>query len=202
MISSQQHEKLPANSPLRLPQTEARKIIYPGKNHDKWWDITQLMDQLKIAVVIFEQQFPDVVGVWVFDCSSSHEALASDALNVNRMNVNPGGKQTLMHDTIIPKSNPPPQPGWPDTRGQPQSLVYPKDHPDPDLRGQAKGMKVMLQERESVWERLCAENSGEKKVVGKCKTCKLSAAKKDAMRRIAEAEAAGQDETITDADIE
>jgi hypothetical protein len=37
------HEQLPLDSPLRLPQTDARKIIYPGKNHNKWWDIQQLM---------------------------------------------------------------------------------------------------------------------------------------------------------------
>ena len=63
-------------------------------------------------------------------------------------------------------------------------------------------MKIMLKERVSVWEHLCEENGGEKKVVGRCNVCKLSAAKKCAMQRVAEAEAAGQDETLTDADID
>jgi hypothetical protein len=84
----------------------ARKIIYPGKNHDKWWEVNQLMEQLNVAVRMFKFQFPDYKGVWIFDCSSSHEAMAPDSLNVNRMNVSPDGKQTLMHDTIIPLSNP------------------------------------------------------------------------------------------------
>ena len=198
----EEHEKLPLDSPLRLPTTEARKIIYPGKNHDKWWDVNQLMTQLKTATDIFERQFPDAIGVWIFDCSSSHEALAPDALNVNQMNVNPGGNQWAMRDTIIPFSNPPPCQGQTDSRGQHQSLVYLANHPDANLRGRAKGMKAMLKERTSVWERLCAEHGSEKKVIGKCKTCKLSAAKKDAMKRIAEAEAAGQDETVSDADVD
>lgn len=142
------------------------------------------------------------MGVWVFDCSSSHEALAPDALNVNQMNVNPGGKQRVMRDTIIPLSNLPPHPRQPDTRGQPQSLVFLPNHPDPALCGKAKGMKAMLQEHGSVWACLCEEKGGEKKVVGKCAVCKLLAAKKDAMQRVAEAEAAGQDDMLTDADIE
>jgi hypothetical protein len=197
-----QHERLPLDSPRRLPRLEARKIIYPGKNHDKWWEVNQLMDQLKVAVPIFKFQFPHYKGVWIFDCSSSHEAMAPDSLNVNRMNVNPGGKQTRMHDTIIPLSNPPPEPAQPDVRGQLQSMVYPDNHLDPALAGKAKGMRAVLQERGSVWTRLCRENRGENKVVGKCRTCGLSAAKKDALRRIAEAEAAGQEDTIADADIE
>ena len=78
--------------------------------------------------------------------------------------------------------------------GQKQSLMYSADHSDTNLWDKAKGMKAMLQECVSVWDQLCDEN-GEKKVVGKCKTCKLSAKKKDVMRWIAEAEAAGQEET-------
>ena len=53
----------------------------------------------------------------------------------------------------------------------------------------------------SVWDQLCKANGSAKKVVGKCKTCKLLAKKKDALWRIAEVESAGQDETVTDADI-
>ena len=76
--------------------TDAHKIIYPGKNTDKWWDLPQLMEQMKDAVDVFEYIHPGAVGVWAFDCSSAHEGLSPDTLNVNRMNVNPGGKQTLM----------------------------------------------------------------------------------------------------------
>ena len=37
--------------------------------------------------------------MWVFDHSSCHAATADDALDVNKMNVRPGGKQRIMRDT-------------------------------------------------------------------------------------------------------
>jgi hypothetical protein len=157
------------------------------------------MDQTKIAVDIFEYLHPDKVGIWLFDCSSAHEGLAADALNVNNMNVNSGGKQRVMRDTVIPLTNPPPKPGQCDKRGMPQKMVYPDTHPDPELRGKPKGMKVVLQERESVWDELSSRCSG--RVVGKCKICQKSQAKKDAERRVAAAEAMGQEDTLSDKDI-
>ena len=36
----------------------------------------------------------------VFDHSSCHVAMANDAIDVNHMNVRPGGQQRIMHDTI------------------------------------------------------------------------------------------------------
>src|SRR5882762_8141729 len=134
--------------------------------------------------------------LWAFDCSSAHEGLASDALNVNKMNVNPGGKQTLMRDTVIPTTNPPPKPGQADTGGLVQSLVYPSDHPDPDLAGKAKGMRAVIKERVSVYDKLVEEVGGEKKVIGKCESCQKSQIKKDEERHVAMAEAAGQEDTI------
>jgi hypothetical protein len=77
--------------------------------------LAQLKDQLQDAVDIFEYLHPNAVGVWVFDCSFSHEGLASNTLNINNMNVNPGGKQTLLRDTTIPLTNPPPKTGELDT---------------------------------------------------------------------------------------
>jgi hypothetical protein len=44
--------KLPEAERLRV--TDAQRIIYPGKNHDKWWDLEQLKDQIKDTVDIFE----------------------------------------------------------------------------------------------------------------------------------------------------
>src|SRR5882762_2129277 len=192
--------KLPQASRLRV--TNAHRIIYPGKNHDKWWDLPQLKDQLADTVDIFKYLHPDAVGVWVFDCSSSHEGLAADALNVNNMNVNPGGKQTLMQNTVIPPTNPPPKDGEIDTRGLVQEMVFPQDHPDPKLAGKAKGMVAVLKERRSVYDRLVQEVGGEKKVVGKCVQCHKLAVKKDAERRVAMAEMAGQDDSIDDRVIE
>ena len=100
---------LPEHSCLRV--TDARKIIYPRKNHDAWWDLNQLRNQTTDAVDIFEYLNPNKVGIWLFDCSSAHEGLAADVLNINNMNVNPGEKQKHLHTTTIPINNPPPKPG-------------------------------------------------------------------------------------------
>ena len=79
-------------------------------------------------------------------------------------------------------------------------MVYPDDHLDKKLRGQPKGMQVVLQERESVWDRLTDRCKG-KVPVGKCKDCTKSQVKKDAERRVAEAEAMGQEDTVAEEDI-
>jgi hypothetical protein len=80
---------------------------------------------------------PRAIGVFAFDNSSAHAAFAADALNARAMNVNPGGKQPKMRDTMF--------------NGQVQSMVFPDDHPDPSLRGNAKGMRVVLKERQ-LWK--------------------------------------------------
>ena len=108
-----------------------------------------------------------------------------------------GGKQSHLRDTIIPLNNPPPKPGRPDMRGQAQQMVYPSDHPDEKLCGLSKGMKVVLQERESVWDQLMDSCKG-KAPVGKCKDCAKPQMKKDAERRVAEAEAMGQEDTVAE----
>ncbi|KIJ23733.1 hypothetical protein M422DRAFT_275620 [Sphaerobolus stellatus SS14] len=80
----------------QLKTTDARVIIHPGKNGDPWWDNSQLMKQIENTIPIFEVLHPGAVGIWIFDCSSAHEAFFEDALNVKNMNVNPGGKQHLL----------------------------------------------------------------------------------------------------------
>jgi hypothetical protein len=53
------------------------------------------------------------------------------------MNVGPGGKQPKMRETMF--------------NGQVQQMVYPDDYFDPSLRGKAKGMRAVLQERQ-LWK--------------------------------------------------
>jgi hypothetical protein len=185
-----EHAALPPEEQLKF--TDAHQIIYPGKNHDAWWDMEQLMDQIKHAVPIFEYLFPGAVGIWVFDCASSHEAFSKDALVVKRMNVKPGGNQPLMHDTVIPLDNPPPKAGCPDMRGQVQAMTFPQDHPDASLCGVPKGLCQVFQERTSVWDALCDAAGGEKKVKTLCPTCKLSQKEKEQLTRLAIAERNGQ----------
>jgi hypothetical protein len=113
----------------------------------------------------------NAISVWVFDCLSPHEGLAVNALNVNNMNVHPGSKQTLLQDTIIPLMNPPLKTGEPDTCGQPQTIVFPPNHPDSALAGKAKGMLAVVKERKLVYNFLVVAVGGERKVFGKCGQC-------------------------------
>jgi len=158
-----------------LATFEARKITYPGKGFDPWWDLPQLIDQVKIAIKVFKHTHPNCTVIFTFDRSSAHEGFSENALNINNMNVNPGGRQRKLRNTVIPLNNLDPAPGEEDTHGQIQCMVFPDDHPDPKLRGQPKGVKVILQEWKSVWDKytaVCWERGT--KVVGKCASCTKS----------------------------
>lgn len=123
--------------------------------------------------------YPDAVAEFVFDQSSAHGAFAKDALNAKDMNVKPGGKQRMMHDTFIPHDN-----LNPTLRGAHQTMVFapnlPKDHPDYEFRGQAKGMYRVLEERGLI---SVLEQANEGKVVGECRTCKLSREAQERLHR-------------------
>ena len=195
-------EQLTQPAELRLPAFEARKITYPGKGFDAWWDLAQLIVQVKHTIKIFEHTHPNCVAIFVFDRSSAHEGFAEDALNIHSMNIHPAGKQRKLHDTVVPHSNPDPAPGKEDTRGQVQKMCFPDDHPDLELKGKPKGIRIILQERKSVWHKfttICKE--GGKKVVGKCASCAKSQSHKDAERRIILAEATGQEDAASAEDM-
>jgi hypothetical protein len=145
---------------------------------------------------------PDCVGVFVFDQSSAHESYADDALNINNMNIGSGGQQRRLHDTMIPLSNPDLAPGKEDTHGHTQKMCFPDDHPNLKLRGQPKGVKIVLKERKSVWDKytsICDVHNT--KIVGKCSSCTKSQVQKDAECRVALVHVMGQDEDISAADL-
>lgn len=134
--------------------------------------------------------YPNAVAEFLFDQSSAHGAFGKDVLNAKEMNVKPGGKQRLMRDTIIPMDNP-----HPELCRKPQMMVFlsdlPPHHPDFDLRGQAKGMHHVLEERGLITV-LQAANGG--KAVEECWTCKLSREAQDQLCHEAQAAAEGGEE--------
>ena len=88
----------------------------------------KFVKQMERAVDIAEIKYPKEDGwrhVWVFDHSSCHAAMADDSLDVNKMNVNPGGKQRVMRDTV-----------W---QGQVQKMNFSLEVP--------KGMRTVLNGR-------------------------------------------------------
>ncbi|KIK97262.1 hypothetical protein PAXRUDRAFT_24716 [Paxillus rubicundulus Ve08.2h10] len=88
---------------------DACKIINPGKNHDGFWTNEKFVEQVsclwvtseqnnslekvKMVITIFEQMYPNAIAEFVFNQSSAHGTFAKDALNVEDMNIQPGGKQ-------------------------------------------------------------------------------------------------------------
>ena len=111
------------------------------------------------------------------------------------MNVNPGNKQRKLHDTVIPISNPDPAPGEDDTHGQVQKICFLDDYIKPELRGQPKGIKIVLQECKSVWDKYMMEcKKCDSKVIRKCVSCVKLQSHKDTECHIMFAEAVGQDD--------
>jgi hypothetical protein len=161
----------------------------------------QLIEQTKLSITIFEHTHPNCVGVFVFNRSSAHEAFTADALNVNSINIGPGSMQKRLRDTVIPLNNLDPMPGEEDTWGKIQKMCYAEDHDDLKLRGKPKGIRAVLMERKSVWDKLIAKLKacGITNIVGKCAWCSKSQALKDAERRVAKADAMEQEHS---ADIE
>jgi len=86
-------EQLKLPKELHLPSVEAHKIIYLEKGFNMWWDLPQLLQQIKHALAVFKHTHSDCVGIWVFDRLSAHKGYADNALNINSMNINPEGKQ-------------------------------------------------------------------------------------------------------------
>lgn len=80
---------------------QARQFLEYGESREGYWTSEKFMKQIEVAVRIAEIKYPKSQGwkhVWVFDHSSCHAAMADDALDVSKMNVNPGGKQRKMRD--------------------------------------------------------------------------------------------------------
>ncbi|KAG1474555.1 hypothetical protein G6F56_000295 [Rhizopus delemar] len=63
-----------------------RVIFVPGQNNEGWWANKYLVEQLKKLIVLFVLLHPDRTGVFAFDQSSNHKAMAEDALTASRIN--------------------------------------------------------------------------------------------------------------------
>lgn len=86
---------------------DARVLLECGENRDGYWDSKKLLLQVKDAADIAELKYPadqyDIL--WLFDNAPSHRKMADDALNVNNMNMKPGGHKPILHDTQFTDAN-------------------------------------------------------------------------------------------------
>ncbi|KZS92070.1 hypothetical protein SISNIDRAFT_442933 [Sistotremastrum niveocremeum HHB9708] len=185
-------EDLPLSE--RLPEY-ARKVIMPGnkESDDDYWNMDQMIDQMKTVLRMFDKLHPNKQAVFIFDNSSAHNSLAKDALTVTKMNIGPGGKVPPMRNTVIPKDNPH---GF---ANQTQSLLLPsslpRNHPDKAFEGQPKGIRNILQERGLI-KRLDGT-----KISGTCADCR-GKKKRKGMDEAIEAVDDGEDEGEEDDDDE
>ena len=104
---------------------EAREYLENGVNKEGFWNNDRFMKQVQKTVTIFESVHPEYQGVFIFDNSPNHTKMPEDALNVNVMNVNPGGNQPKLRNTT-----------W---EGKEQEMTFPDGRP--------KGMRLVLLER-------------------------------------------------------
>jgi len=82
---------------------EARCLFEARKGY---WTSDRFIEQMKSDIKIAEFKYPKARHVWIFDHSSCNVAMADDSLDVNRMNVNPEGKQWVMYwDEKVQKMN-------------------------------------------------------------------------------------------------
>jgi hypothetical protein len=118
-----------------LVPSEATVIIKPGKNADGWWTNDDLVNQIKSRVIpIFKILHPDCDGLFVFDNSQNHHAMAPDALVAERINLNDGGVNARMM-----------RPGWfiNEAGVEQQQLMQTQEN-------KPKGLRTILKER-NLW---------------------------------------------------
>jgi hypothetical protein len=75
---------------LIIGQKDAQEIIYPGDDVE-YWNTKALLKQVKRAIDIFEEKYPNKVAVFIFDQSSAHVNKREGALNAFNMNLGEGG---------------------------------------------------------------------------------------------------------------
>jgi transposase len=119
-------------NPALQPSDQYARVIFSYGREEGYWRCDHMVAQTKKALDIFARNHPNKVGVFLFDNAPSHRKFPEDALDVERMNRNPGGKQAKLRDGVLPD-------------GQPQRMQYPDDHER--FAGQPKGVAAVLEER-------------------------------------------------------
>ncbi|CAG8769256.1 22347_t:CDS:2, partial [Cetraspora pellucida] len=121
---------------------------------DGYWKAEHMLKQLVSKVIpVFEILHPRCIGMFCFDQSTNHNAIAEDALIAKRMNLSSGGKQPMMRNGCFIDET---------EKKCVQPMVFPNDYQKEELRGKQKGLRQVLEERK-LWP---AE-----KVLLVCKKC-------------------------------
>ncbi|PBK71028.1 hypothetical protein ARMSODRAFT_884248, partial [Armillaria solidipes] len=79
-------EEIAQQEKLLPHPSQTQRIIYPDAGGASWWDMPQLIEQTKDTIKIFDVKYLKGVTIFIFDCSSTYEAFASDVLLTHKMN--------------------------------------------------------------------------------------------------------------------
>ena len=85
------------NGYLEFEGEEAR--LYLEHQSEEYFTNDLFVDQVMKALDIFEEKYPGVVGLWIFDNAPSHLKKPEDCLNPDKMNVSDGGKQPFLRES-------------------------------------------------------------------------------------------------------
>ncbi|CAB9524134.1 unknown protein [Seminavis robusta] len=75
--------------------------IQPGQNNDRYWTNNHTLVQFENVADIVNVMFPNHKHIICYDHSQGHCAKRKDGLDATRLNLYPGGRQPLMHDTTL-----------------------------------------------------------------------------------------------------
>ena len=81
---------------LRYGGAEARLYL---EHKTEGYFTNMFIEQVQKALDIFEQKYPDAVGLFIFDNVPPHCKKPNNSLNADYMNVKDGGSQPHMRDT-------------------------------------------------------------------------------------------------------
>ncbi len=108
---------------LRDEQGEARLLL--ETHRDGYFNNDKFLEQVDEAIDVFNRKYPNHTAIFMFDNAPCHKTVSGDAISVDHMNVNPGGKQPKLRDGY-----------W---NGHVQKMVFPDGTP--------KGLKRVLEEQ-------------------------------------------------------
>lgn len=120
-------------------------VLSPGKGRDGYFKSEKVVEQLKNAVEIAKEQYPDHTHVFLYDKAPSHTKRPAGSICARRMPEGPSKRSTCpSKDARGRKTQVRMEDGWfPDGTRQP--FHYPDNHPT--YPGDFKGLAQILRER-------------------------------------------------------
>ena len=71
-----------------------------------WNRSDYLLDQIiNYAILIFKTLYPDAIAIFAFNNSTNHNAMPDNCLNIQKINLKPKGKQSLMYNIYFSSNN-------------------------------------------------------------------------------------------------